>query len=265
MDPCKSNTGRVLEFFLSWLLFIMVFQKIETFALHNYEGPLDFLLYLIQKDEIEISSISIHEITKQFLKKLQNWKEGRLDFGAEFISTTAQLLWLKSKHLLPNDAEEELLSTDEREDPNFDVIHHLIDYCRFKEAAKNLSKREEEQNAFFFRGTGSPEFKKPFGIDHISLEELSSLFNEMMKKAKLEIPKIYEENWKISDKIRMLRTLLKEQSQLKMTSLFPLSSTRLEWIVIFLAILELMKIGELAVGRQQNSLEIIIYSKTGQP
>lgn len=241
----------------------MVFQRNETYALKNFEGPIDFLLYLIQKDEIDISDVSIREITQQFLQKLDGWKEGQIDLGAEFISTAAYLVWLKSKSLLPSYDEVELLPEEEREDPNFDVIHHLVDYCRFKEAAKDLSKRHDEQSAYFFRGTGNtiPELKKPLGIDHISLEELSGLFKEMMGRANLAKPKIYEENWRVSDKIKVLRGIFKEVVQCKMADLFSLEGSRLEWIVIFLAILELMKIGEIGVGREIATQLIVIFAK----
>lgn len=242
----------------------MLFQKNEIFSLNNFEGPLEFLLYLIQKDEINIYDVSLRELTQQFLSKLTQWQEKRVDLGAEFIASAAYLVWLKSKTLLPvyEETEEEPISEELEEDPNFDVIHHLLDYCRFKDATKELLKRQEQQSSCFFRGAiDTPEWKKPLGIDHISLDELSVLFKDMMSRTAHIKPKIQEENWRVSDKIRFLRVLLKEKSYINIETLFLPEKSKLEWIVIFLAILELMKIGEAGVGRETMTESIVVFAK----
>lgn len=241
----------------------MVFQKKENYSLNNFEGPLEFLLFLIQKEEINIHDISLFNLTEQFLKKLDEWGKKTLDTSAEFIGVVSYLVWLKSKSLLPSHEDvEESLPLELEEDPNFEIIYHLLDYSRFKDAAKELTKRQDQQSAYFFRGLAEqPEIKKPMGIDHISLDELSSLFKEMMQKASLTKPKIQEENWKVSDKIRSLKFILKANNQIELSALFTSDKSRLEWIVIFLAVLELMKMGEIAVGREVNSQKILIFSK----
>ena len=233
--------------------------KHDHFALANFEGPLDFLLCLIQKEEIEIYDIPIQNLIQQFIQQL-NQEEEDLEKGAEFIGTAAYLVWLKSKTLLPRNEQPEA-EEEKVEDPHFEIIHHLIDYCRFKQAAKELSSRQEKQQACYFRGVDAPEWKKPLGIDHVSLEELSQLFKEMMGKAAQMKPQIHEENWRVSDKIRIIRRLLQEHSQLPFVNLFSAQQSRSEMIVIFLAVLELMKIGELAVGREQDSTSLWVFSK----
>lgn len=239
----------------------MIFQKNESFALKNFEGPLDFLMYLIQKEEINIYDVSIKELTHQFLFRLKEWQEQHFDTGAEFIGTASYLLWLKSKTLLPK-YEETILEEISEEDPHFEIIHHLIDYCRFKQAAKDLVQRQEQQSACFFRGVAEhPEWKKPMGIDHISLDELSLLFKEMMERASIEKPKIHEEHWRVSDKIRSIRKILEDYPEFPLATLFSARSSRLELIVIFLAILELMKIGELIVCREKDSPTIMVCAK----
>jgi segregation and condensation protein A len=233
--------------------------KNDHFALTNFEGPLDFLICLIQKEEIEIYDIPIQEIIKQFILKFSNWGEG-LEKGAEFIGTAAYLVWLKSKTLLPQN--EQAVEQEEKiEDPHFEIIHHLIDYCRFKQAAKELASRQEKQQACYFRGIDAPEWRKPLGIDHVSLEELSLLFKEMINKAAQIKPLIQEENWRVCDKIRSIRRLLQERTTFLLAELFSIQQSRPEIIVIFLAILELMKIGELAVGRENSSHSLWIYAK----
>ncbi len=237
--------------------------KNDHFALANFEGSLDFLLCLIQKEEIDIYDVPIQEIIQQFIDKLTTWQEESLEKGAEFIGTAAYLVWLKSKTLLPS-TDQPLELEEIVEDPHFEIIHHLIDYCRFKQAAKDLALRQEKQQACYFRGVDIPEWRKPLGIDHISLDELSQLFKEMMNRAAQFPPPIQEENWRVSDKIRVIRRWLQERSTFPLAMLLSPEQSRLEVIVIFLAVLELMKIGELAVGREHASHTVLIFAKREQ-
>lgn len=156
---------------------------------------------------------------------------------------------------------EQQLEEKEIEDPHFEIIHHLIDYCRFKQAAKELATRHEKQQTCYFRGVDIPEWKKPLGIDHVSLDELAALFKEMISKAEQTKPQIQEENWRVCDKIKEIRRLLKEYTTLCFAKLFIQSRTRPEMIVTFLAILELMKIGEISVGRDQATTSLWVFSK----
>lgn len=236
--------------------------KQDYFSLSNFEGSLDFLLCLIQKDEIDIYDIPIQDIVEQFIRKLSEWEEGQLDKGAEFIGTAAYLVWLKSKMLLPIDEKVEGIE-ELAEDPHFEIIHHLIDYCRFKQAAKELGHRQDQQQSCYYRGVDVPEWKKPLGIDHISLDELALLFKEMMDRAGESVSQIEEESWRVSDKIQAIRRQLKTEESFPLASLISTHQSRLEIIVIFLAILELMKNGELAVGREQSGILQIYARKEG--
>lgn len=237
---------------------LLMMLKNDHFTLTNFEGPLDFLLCLLQKEEINISEVPIQELIQQFIRQLTEQK-GTLEKGADFIGSAAYLIWLKSKNLLPGPIEIE--EQDLVEDPHFEIIHHLLDYCRFKQAAKELATRQEKQQACYFRGVDTPEWKKPLGIDHVSLEELSGLFKEMIEKAGQQKPQIQEENWRVSDKIRSIRLFLQERSSFALAVLFSSKQSRGEIIVIFLAILELMKIGEAAVGKEKSTSCLWIYSK----
>lgn len=241
----------------------MILQK-DHFLLPNFEGSLDFLLCLIQKEEMDIYDISLHQLVEQFLYSEQGMDDNALDDGAEFIGGMSFLIWLKSKTLLPRD--EQTVDFEEKvEDPKFEIIHHLIDYCRFKQAAKHLTLRQEQQQGFYFRGIEKPEWKKPLGIDHVSLEELSLLFQEMMKKASFHPSPIQEDNWRVSDKIQSIRLLLREEELFPLSALLQPHQSRVEMIVIFLAILELIKSGELAVGREQESGEVIVFKPQDNP
>lgn len=221
----------------------------ETFTLENFEGPLDFLLHLIQKSEIDIYDVKIQEITQQYLLKLTDYIEPNIDQGAEFVGTAAALLWLKSRTLLPKHEQVEM-GEEEHEDPRFEIIHQLVDYCRFKQAAKDLNQLEIRQSHYYLRGHDAiPDFKKNLGIEHLSLSDLASLFKTVIAKAVTQKGHVHEESWKVSDKIKAIRTILKEQQRIEFNTLFSTMMAREELIVTFLAVLELMKMGELKVIR----------------
>ena len=115
--------------------------------LEIFEGPLDLLLYLIKRDEVDIYDISLERITRQYLEYLQAFKELNIEVAGEFVVMAANLIYLKSRSLLPVDQqppEEEV----EEDDPRWDLIRQLIEYKKFKEAAAQLQTRELEQEQF---------------------------------------------------------------------------------------------------------------------
>lgn len=230
----------------------------HRFLLENFEGPLGLLLFLIQKNEISIDEISISPLTQQYQDKITSDAQPHLDGGAEFIGTTAFLLWLKSKALLP--VHEQMESLRELAlDPQFDVIHSLIDYCRFKEAAKMLHKREEKQKGLYTRGQEPiPEIKKSLGISHLTLQDLSQIFQALMVKAPIHTLEIQSEPWTVQEKITLIQQLFNRQKEIPFHLLFASDSPRLELIVTFLAVLELMKRGEMQVIQQLDTQQILM-------
>ncbi len=237
----------------------MTQNKTDIFTLNIFEGPLAFLLHLIQKSEINIQDVPIHDITTQYLDRIKELLCVSVDDGAEFISMTAHLLLMKSKKLLPkHECDEEL---EEDLDPTFEIIHKLLEYCHFKETAKELAVREEKQDVFFSRGiVQAPiEAKKRLGIEHLSLEDLASLFENALEKTGSQKGKINEEEWRVSDKIKGIRNLLKDNKKVPFHHLFSSEKSKPELIVNFLALLELMKIGECFVGKEESSEHIFVF------
>lgn len=218
-------------------------RKETPFSLPNFEGSLDFLLRLIQREEIDIYDVPIQELIRQHLA---GEEEEKLVQGTEFIGAAAWLILQKSNTMLPKERQ----SVDELEvapDPHFEVIHHLIDYCRFKRAAKELCLFEEKAAACYFRAIEPPEEKGWLLVNSVSFAELSHIFQEAMKRAVQKSPEIYEEPWRVADKIKAIRSSLQQISSFPIMHLFLPSQSRLEIIVIFLAILEMMKMGELVL------------------
>lgn len=228
----------------------------QIFSIANFEGPIDFLWHLINKQEIDIYEIALQQLIKQY-----DFCHADIDVGAEFIATTAALVCLKSKMLLPKHEQELLDIEEESADPHFEIIHQLVDYCRFKQAAKTLTELEEQQSAFYLRGAEvAPERKKQFGIDHISLEDLASLFQQLLSKTSVQPKTIEEEEWRVADKITMLKQLSRGCSLLKFTEVFTSDKGRVELIVTFLALLELIKLGMLKVIKSAS--DSCVYIQT---
>lgn len=224
----------------------MKLQDQEIFSLDNFEGSLDLLWHLIHRNEIDIYEVALTQITKQYVEKIRELSSSGIDLGAEFISQAAALVWLKSKTLLPKHEQEEVL--EEEYDPQFEIIHQLLDYCRFKQAAKELAQREEQQSAFYARGVDEiVEAKKNLGINHLTLEDLATMFRQVLSRAASQKGVIHEEIWRVADKIKSIRSWLQEQKSIPFGLLFTAEKSREELIVTFLALLELMKVGEARV------------------
>lgn len=222
------------------------------FTLENFEGPLELLYYLIQKEEIYPCGIVIKKLTSQLIQALKNSPE--IDTSSEFLHLTACLLLIKSQKLLPYETE----SLEEQEDdPRIEMIQSLIEYCRFKEMAQALAIKEEQQKAFFPRPL-SP-FKKEHGpgLDEVDKEGLKNLLQQILKKAaKLPEKMIQEEQWQVADKVVWLRHLFQSHLQLTFETIFSPSMGREELIVSFLALLELMKYQHLKIVRENETLYI---------
>ena len=178
----------------------------------------------------------LSEIMEAFLRKLS--QESLFDQGSEFILLGATLTLLKSRELLPK--EEALMPVEELEDPRFEIIHHLIDYCRFKEAATLLTEIEQRQECHFPRGVEDCEIKKPLGLS-VTLSELATLFNEVLAKAKSHSGIIEGEAFLLQDKIQAISELLQKVEKIPFLELFKPELVKEELIVIFLAVLEMLK------------------------
>ena len=234
----------------------------DIYKLDNFEGQLEFLFHLVQKAEIEITDVPVKQLIEQYISKYQGADQDVLDEGAEFISTAASLLWWKSKALLPEQSQPK-----NEEDPqltfDWDIVPQLIDYCRFKDMAKELSHMEEEQNFHYFRGK-DPVYavKRNLGVEHLTLEDLAHLFQQVLSKAKPYGGVVLDENWKVSDKIVLVRELLTQNQEIPFESIFSPEHSRVELIVTFLAILELMKLGELVVIKSSSESKNYIICKS---
>lgn len=225
--------------------------------LDPFEGSLEHLVHLAQKKEVDLNEIQVKDITHPFL---ENWDkyDDHYEKACDFILLAAHLTWLKSKLLLPpepvNDEAFEI-----EDEAKFNIIHHLIDYSRFKDAAVKFSKLEMKQDDHFTRGCGSADVKLPTGLETISLDELRDLFQTVLVRAEKVLGTISEEEFRVHDKIQWLSQKIRLENEVPFMSLFDGIEYKVEMIVLFLAILELIKGGELKVARKNQ--EIIVYGQ----
>src|SRR5215471_9101061 len=170
--------------------------------LEVFEGPLDLLLYLIKQDEIDIHDISLERITRQYLEYLQAFKELNIELAGEFIVMAANLIYLKSRSLLPIDQQPPEDDAEE-DDPRWDLIRQLIEYKKFKEAAAALHVRELEQERIFAREGLSMPLQDPLRLEEVGIFQLINAFQTVIKRIEAghDVQEIFAERFSISEKI----------------------------------------------------------------
>ncbi len=226
--------------------------------LEVFEGPLDLLLYLIKQDEVDIYEISIERITQQYLEFMDAFKVLDLEVAGEFVVMAANLIYIKSRSLLPahvQPPEEEA----EEDDPRWDLIRQLVEYKKFKDAAAQLSQREVEQSNLFSRIPESADqvVERPLG--EVSVFDLINAFNKVLKRIgdkSEDLREIFEENYSVSDKIDLIMKLTAAGVPLLFTELFASAASRAEIVVTFLALLELVRLKQLRLAQSEAFGEI---------
>jgi segregation and condensation protein A len=225
--------------------------------LEVFEGPLDLLLYLIKQDEIDIYDISLERITSQYLEYLQAFKELNIELAGEFIVMAANLIYLKSRSLLPRDQQPPEEDAGE-EDPRWELIRQLIEYKKFKEAAAELNVRALEQERIFVREAGSPAIQEPLRLGEVGIFQLISAFQTVIKRieARQDVQEIFSERFSVSEKIDSILQRVATGSRLRFSDLFGAAASRIEVVVTFLALLELIRLKQVRAV-QKNVLEEI--------
>ena len=216
--------------------------------LEIFEGPLDLLLYLIKKDDIDIHDIPISQITEQYMQYISMMKMLDLDVVGDFLVMAATLMQIKSRMLLPPDPNEQ---PEEELDPRDELARRLLEYKKFKEIAEALKKKETLQQDFFGRNIdpGALQQLREESREiyyEASLFDLISALSEALKKAPEEvIHEIITEEFTVEKKLHDILHLLLKESPIRLHDLFERARTKIEIIVTFLAVLELIRLKEL--------------------
>ena len=211
-----------------------------TVRLDMFEGPLDLLLHLIRKNEINVFDIPIALITEQYLEYLKMMKELNLDIAGDYLLMASTLLQIKSKMLLPVSSEEE---EEGEEDPRAELVRRLLEYQRYKEAASELERRPMKDRDFFVRSVPEDATEPQEERFEVNLFELLEAFRQVLARVKSEsVHEVQLEPITVEEKIEQILSLLqKEKRSIAFHHLFPENVTRPVVVVTFLAILELVK------------------------
>src|SRR5437879_2906729 len=234
--------------------------------LEIFEGPLDLLLYLIKQEEIDIYEISLERITKQYLEYLQAFKELKIDIAGEFVVMAANLIYLKSRSLLPLDQQPPEEDAEE-DDPRWDLIRQLIEYKKFKEAAAQLQARALEQERIFTRDGGSPDAEiTPLRLGEVGIFQLINAFQNVIKRveAREDLREIFGEHFTVSDKIDTILQRVGGGARLQFSDLFGAIASRVEIVVTFLALLELIRLKQVRASQANPFDEIEIAAASAE-
>jgi len=231
-----------------------------TFKLPRFEGPLDLLLHLIKRDEIDISDIPIAHITAQYLQTLTLMQMLDLEIAGEFLVMAATLMRIKAKMLLP------LPSAGEEEDegdPREELVQRLIEYRLYKEASETLKVHEGERRMRAERGLVPTEDDAgPLPLAPATLFDLIDALNRVMARRPERVTyAVQTEVWDIEDKMSLIARTVAEDGRLQFSELMARASARMEIVVTFMALLELVKLGQIRIVQDANFADILILPK----
>jgi segregation and condensation protein A len=227
-----------------------------------FEGPLDLLLYLIKKEEVEIYEVNLTKLATQFIEYIDVMRMLDLDIAGEFLVMASTLMYIKSRELLPADQQVVVEGEDDEADPRWELIRQLVEYKKFKDAAAQLQELEVRQENVFPRRPVKPDFSADEALadSGLSIFDLINAVNAVLKRVN-EQPEqrdIFEDKWTVTEKIESLARLIQERSRLRFSELFASAASRVEVVVTFLALLELIRLRQLIALQAEPFGEIEI-------
>ena len=244
-----------------------------TVKLQVFEGPLDLLLRLLDKNKVNIYDIPIVEITNQYMEYIAEMKRRDLNVLSEFLVMAATLIDIKSKMLLPANPDDE---EEEQEDPRAELVQQLLEYKMYKCIAYELKDRQMDAQRIMFKEPTIPSevlaFEEPIDMEElisdVTLAKLNQIFKDIMKKqvdkvdpVRSKFGKIEKEEVSLEDKMLFLENYAMQHKHFSFRSLLEKQCGKVEIIVTFLAILELMKIGKIFISQEKIFDDIQIDSK----
>jgi segregation and condensation protein A len=245
-------------------------QEYEV-KLSLFEGPLDLLLYLVNKAEVDIVQISVGQITEQYLSYLDLMRELNIDLAAEYLYMASTLIRLKARELLP-DGEAENLEEDGGIYNRQQLIEQLLEYKKFKEAANSLRRCEADQFGSFVRGTSDEEFIDSPATDcfvgTLTTFDLIAAFKRILERdatSEERFHVINYDNVKIDDRIERVLERLDEADEMRFEDLFSEDTRKIVLVVTFMAILELIKMGAIQFRQEEQFGAIFVKKRKEEP
>lgn len=228
--------------------------------LDAFEGPMDLLIHLIEKNKIDIYDIPIAVVTEQYLAYLDQFKEFNIEVASEFLVMAATLLQIKSRILLPKmkpaaqEAEEEI-------DPRQELVERLIEYRKFKEVSETLHQLADEQAKFFVRSPQKLDLHYA-PLERMEIRILAAAFQTVLEANQSHTALVSKEEFSIQDKmVDIMRLVSKRREGIWFQRAFNRAGSRAEMIVTFLALLELIKLREVTIEQQHSFAPIYIKKR----
>ncbi|MBQ6197145.1 MAG: segregation/condensation protein A [Lachnospiraceae bacterium] len=233
-----------------------------NFKLESFEGPLDLLLHLIEKNKVDIYDIPIALITEQYLEAIAQMPDKDLDSMSEFLLMASTLLEIKARMLLPREEEEE-----EEGDPRAELVARLLEYKKYKLLSAQMRSLEEGSDKLWYRAQDLPQevakYKPPVDLDHLlkneTAEKLQRIFDEIMRRQSDRTDEVHShfgeierEAVQIGDRLDYVKERVRKPGRHSFRSLLGSSATKLEIVITFLAILELIKTGEIRLSEDST-------------
>ena len=228
--------------------------------LENFEGPLDLLLYFIKRDKIDIYDIPITQITNEYISVIDEAKTLDVSIAGEFLFMASLLLRIKTQMLLPRQVDEESLDID---DPRIDLVAQLLEYKKYKNIANKLKNLHFENKDTFFRSSTKVVYDQSPDISdflqEVTLYEISKIFKEAIENAPTQDSfEIYRETVSLKDQKEFILQKLKTNKISSLKKLVKKLETKIEIIVTFLALLEMIKQSEIICLQKENFKDIEI-------
>jgi segregation and condensation protein A len=232
-----------------------------------FEGPLDLLLYLIKKEEVDIYEVNLTRLATQFIEYIEMMREFDLEIAGEFLVMASTLMYIKSRELLPVDQQVQVEGEEDGEDPRWELIRQLVEYKKFKDAAAQLQSLEERQEGVYPRVPGRIEFEReaaPAAKPDVSIFDLLNAVNAVLKRFEKrdDARDIFEDKWTVSEKIEHIVGVIAARAQVRFSELFAAATSRSEVVCTFLALLELIRLKQIVVMQPEAFAEIEIRRTT---
>ena len=237
--------------------------------LEAFEGPLDLLLHLIEKNQVNIYDIPIVLITEQYMEYINELQENNLDVMSEFLVMAAMLLNIKSKMLLPKEETED----EEQEDPRAELVERLLEYKMYKYISYELKDKQFDAAKIMYKDPTIPDeisrFEEPVDLQELlsdlTLSKLKDIFNQVIKKQEYKIDpirskfgEIEKEEVNLIDKIKFIDEVLKKEKRFSFRKLLSGQVTKMDVIVTFLGILEMIRMGRICISQENTFDDITI-------
>ncbi len=241
--------------------------------LEAFEGPLDLLLHLLDKNKVSIYDIPIVEITDQYLEYIDQMQRRDLNVASEFMVMAATLLDIKARWLLPRDEEDE-----DEEDPRAELMEQLLQYKMYKYMSQELKDRQIEAGRHMYHGQDIPpevrEYEEPIDMDELvaglDLGALHEIFKAVLSRQERKIDPIHsrfgeieKEEVSVDDKMEFMENYLQTHESFSFRELLERQDSKLELIVTFLAVLEMMKMGKIRAAQEETFGDIRISAARG--